>query len=768
APDTEDMDNGSLSRVAWSEDGQWLYAGGRFNDSSGINLIVRWANAGRGLRTILPASANTITTLHALSTGGLVFSAADPMFGVFDRDRNKVLAQPPKTIDFRSRRTGNLRVSHHGASMAFDFGHHSSDLRRAYHAARIHVDEGNLLFDPPALASDIEQLQQAFAKRGYDPGPIDGMAGPRTEAAIKAFQRDQGMRPDGELSPILKRQLGVVTLQPARTEGLPIRDWYGSYEPKLNDVPLPLKQYEFSHSLAIAPNGQRFLLGTNWWLRLFDRDGKVLWQVDVPGTAWAVNISGDGRLAIVASGDGTLRWYRMSDGAEQLALFVHPDRKRWVLWTPEGFFNAAPGADTLIGYHLNQGPDAAGKFVDVDQLHRHFYRPDLVARRLEEGIEPVLQEALAEIGNVRQVLAGGLPPELVLISPAESRQHTRDFTLKIKFNDKGGGIGQVIYRVNGAVVGDPTARPLDIPIPNYSRPFTLDPGRNVVSVTAYNRQGTIESKPVEAIVHVDVEARRPSLYVLAVGVADYRDNALQLKHAANDARAMAEALVRQGQRLFKSITVQSLLEREVTQPRIDAAFRELSGKVQTHDVFVLYLAGHGTTLDGQYHFIPADLIYDNRKTLHQASVNQDQIARWLGSIAAQKSLILLDTCHSGALTTAWKGELGTLATARGLAEKGAIDKLMRATGRAVIAASTRRQFALEGHEGHGVFTYALLQGLMGQADGEIKRDGYITIDELAAYVADEVPRITQKKWSYEQFPMKQIEGRSFPIGQVRK
>lgn len=57
---------------------------------------------------------------------------------------------------------------------------------------------------------------------------------------------------------------------------------------------------------------------------------------------------------------------------------------------------------------------------------------------------------------------------------------------------------------------------------------------------------------------------------------------------------------------------------------------------------------------------------------------------------------------------------------------------------------------------------------MGQADGEIKRDGYITIDELAAYVADEVPRITQKKWGYEQFPMKQIEGRSFPIGQVRK
>uniref|UniRef100_UPI001C4DF3BB peptidoglycan-binding protein n=1 Tax=Candidatus Entotheonella palauensis TaxID=93172 RepID=UPI001C4DF3BB len=412
APDTEDMDNGSLSRVAWSDDGQWLYAGGEFNDSSGINLIVRWANAGHGLRTILPASANTITTLRALSQGGLVFSAADPMFGVFDRDRNKVLAQPPKTVDFRSRRTGNLRVSHHGSIVAFDFRTLSSDTRWAYHAARIHIDKGALHVDPPGMAGDIEQLQQALAKRGYDPGPIDGIAGPRTAAAIKAFQRGQGINADGQLSPTLKRQLGLAQLQPARTEGLPIRDWDGSYEPKLNDARLPLERNEFALSLAIAPDDHCFLLGTNRWLRRFDRGGKPRWQVTAPGAVWAVNTSGDGRLAIAAFGDGTLRWYRMSDGAEQLALFVHPDRNRWVLWTPEGFFNAAPGAENLIGYHLNQGPKSAGRFVNADQLHRHFYRPDLVARRLEDGIEPVLQEALTDIGDVHKVLTGGLPPEL--------------------------------------------------------------------------------------------------------------------------------------------------------------------------------------------------------------------------------------------------------------------------------------------------------------------------------------------------------------------
>jgi WD40 repeat protein len=762
APNTGGINNGDLGNVAWSADGQRLYAGGRYN-SSGTHPIVQWANAGRGVRTLLPASTSTLMALRALSPGGLVFGAQDPMFGMFDRDGNQILSRPPDTVDVRSYRTKALPVSYNGAVVALDFRTLSSDNRWIFHAARIDVGAGTLYVDPPAMVNDTEQIQQALARRGYDPGPVDGHAGPRTETAIKAFQRDQGMSADGQLTLSLQRQLGVVDLQPARTAGLAISDWENHYEPKLNGAPLPLEPYERSRSLAIAPNGQRFLLGTEWFLHLFDRDGKSLWRVAAPGGVLAVNISGDGRLAIAALGDGTLRWYRMRDGAEQLALFIHADRKRWVLWTPEGFFTAAPGSETLI---FTSGPDAAGDFVNVEQLYRHFYRPDLVARRLEDGVDPALQAALAGIGDVRQVLSVGLPPALELLSPAESHQHAREFTLKVKFNDQGGGIGQVIYRVNGVTVGDPTARPLNIPIPNYSRPFTLSPGRNVVSVTAYNRQGTIESKAVEAVVYVDAEEHQPSLYVLVAGVADYRDHTLQLKYAADDARAMAEALEHQGQHLFTSITVQRLLEREVTLRRLDAAFRELAGKVQPHDVFVLYLAGHGVTLDGQYYFIPADLVYDNQASLQQNSVHQDQIALWLGMIKAQKSLILLDTCYAGALTTALESKLGMLLAARGLEEKGAIDKLMKATGRAVIAASTQQQFALEGHERHGVFTYALLQGLQGRADSQSNRDGYITTDELAAYVADEVPRITLKKWGYEQFPMKQIEGRSFFIGRV--
>lgn len=258
------------------------------------------------------------------------------------------------------------------------------------------------------------------------------------------------------------------------------------------------------------------------------------------------------------------------------------------------------------------------------------------------------------------------------------------------------------------------------------------------------------------------EIERPPLHVLAVGIDNYRDSALALQYAAGDARAFAETLVRQGQGLFAPGEVIVLPDRDATRTGIEKAFERLSARVQPSDVFVLYLAGHGRSFDGRYHFLPSEAIYENDEALRQGGLSEDDLKGLLRKVRAQKSLVVLDTCHAGAALS-----LAALATTRGPEMKDAISRLMRATGRAVLAATSDKDVAYEGYEQHGVFTYALLAGLRGAADRperDGRRDQVISIDELSDYLQQEVPRITREKFHKEIFPMRSVEGHSFPIG----
>lgn len=159
---------------------------------------------------------------------------------------------------------------------------------------------------------------------------------------------------------------GSNTTQPPRTsaEGLDLRGQFTA-TPTLNGQPLQLDKEERAISAAIAPDNETFLLTCDWSIRLFNRQGKQQWQVAVPSAAWIGNIPGNGRMVVVGLADGTIRWYRMKDGRELLALFPHRDQKRWVLWTPLGYYDCSAGAEELIGWHVNNIGQSELVVVDV-------------------------------------------------------------------------------------------------------------------------------------------------------------------------------------------------------------------------------------------------------------------------------------------------------------------------------------------------------------------------------------------------------------------
>ena len=53
------------------------------------------------------------------------------------------------------------------------------------------------------------KAQEALKAKGNDPGPIDGKMGPKTRAAIKAFQEANGMKGTGQLDAQTAEKLGV-------------------------------------------------------------------------------------------------------------------------------------------------------------------------------------------------------------------------------------------------------------------------------------------------------------------------------------------------------------------------------------------------------------------------------------------------------------------------------------------------------------------------------------------------------------------------------
>jgi hypothetical protein len=106
---------------------------------------------------------------------------------------------------------------------------------------------------------------------------------------------------------------------------LDIANWFSAQNPSLNGTPIKLDSTEISRGLAVAPDQQRFVLGTNYWVRAFDQSGTQLWRRASPAAeTWFVNISRDGRLVVAAFGDGTIRWLRPNDGEELLALTPVP------------------------------------------------------------------------------------------------------------------------------------------------------------------------------------------------------------------------------------------------------------------------------------------------------------------------------------------------------------------------------------------------------------------------------------------------------------
>jgi len=130
--------------------------------------------AAKGLKSTGEISRETWEALQALSRASatkLASAASGPQ-------------RPMKT------ETPSLPLQNSEALQATDAGESLSSTNKA--EARAAIMEYRL-----RSPDRIKKVQRALKQAGFDPGPIDGEVGSRTDQALRAFQKAQGLDPDG-------------------------------------------------------------------------------------------------------------------------------------------------------------------------------------------------------------------------------------------------------------------------------------------------------------------------------------------------------------------------------------------------------------------------------------------------------------------------------------------------------------------------------------------------------------------------------------------
>jgi len=544
-------------------------------------------------------------------------------------------------------------------------------------------------------------------------------------------------------------------------------------------VILPFANGNFCDATAFmfSRGGDSLFVGTSDnRLLVLGNDGRLLQEISDHNdmVKWIGTLKGKHSFIITSSNDGTIKLRDPQTLEAIVTLFALNNHGYIIVDSSNHYKRSKSGAQAVLFYK-------EGHVYQPEQYDLYFNQPHKVLQTIGLASDELI--ALHKELYERSLKTAGIQNKASMLSPTLSVKivnenalapftNNKQYPLQVSINAASVPAKKLLVFVNGtpAINGsaglDISVEPGSASIQDLSVPLAR--GRNNITIKAIDANGVSSFEKRLIVQYQPEEINRANLYVITVSVSNYKDSSLNLRYAVKDGKDFMNVWKKDGKKRlgfpsqFGKIYDYTFFDDQATAANI-LALKDTLKRAKEEDMVILYFSGHGM-LDDRKDFWYATWDVDARNP-GANGLSYRQMEGLLDSIAPVRKLLLLDACHSGevdksqlvedANATAQSGARSSIKKFRykqdaSLPDIGNLFELMqemfnsfnKGTGTVVISAAAGDSYALESDQwNNGVFTYALINGLMSKAADQNK-DGDISIAELSNYVSRQVSLLT--------------------------
>ena len=239
---------------------------------------------------------------------------------------------------------------------------------------------------------------------------------------------------------------------------------------------------------------------------------------------------------------------------------------------------------------------------------------------------------------------------------------------------------------------------------------------------------------------------QPNFYAVIIGVSQFSELPKEewLDYADDDASAFHQFITSPRGRAFPPENVFLLTNEEASFQAIRSRLGStLAKKIKPEDTVYIFIATHGMVereASREGYLLGHD---SDREDLYSSALPMRELGNIMSSRLgkARRVFLFADACRAGKLGQS-QGSVNRY-----------IEDVTRQRGEVMgLLASRPNEFSREGAQfggGHGVFTYYLLKGLMGEADAD--KDNTVTAAEIVSYLQTNVEDATERQQHIRDF-----------------